>query len=88
MRVFRLQAARAKNQNQSRFGFVVSKKQGQGIAQKNRIKRKLRNLIFLNLKAIPQGSDYVILAKRGIEQASFEELNGEFLELLRKLKKS
>lgn len=85
LRIFRLPAALRENQNQTRFGFVVSKKQATKIVRRNRIKRLLRNLVSRHLASFPKGQDYILQGKIGIDQVSEWQLRAEFMELIGKL---
>lgn len=52
------------NQQVSRFGFVVSAKVSKKATERNRLKRRLRELIRLNLNKFETGFDVVIIAKK------------------------
>ena len=65
----------------SRFGFIVSKKISKKAVVRNKIKRRLRELVRINLKRIKSGIDGVLVALPGIEKKEFYELE-EIIERL------
>lgn len=67
---------RSDNEN-SRFGFVVSTKVSKHASQRNRIKRALSEAVRYNLTTIPKGYDVVFLGKKIIEKKSTEEIMAE-----------
>jgi ribonuclease P protein component len=62
------------NLNQSRFGFLLSKKNFKKSIQRNKIKRRLADLIRSELPEIKKGVDIVIVPKTGIERKDFNEI--------------
>jgi ribonuclease P protein component len=50
----------------SRFGFIVSKKVSTKANVRNKVKRKLREMVFKYLKCVKKGDDFVVVAKSGI----------------------
>lgn len=69
----------------SRFGFIVSQKVSKKAAIRNKIKRRLNEIIRLNLKAIKKGQDYIFLALPGIEKKDFSEIKDAVIKLLKKI---
>ena len=66
----------------NRVGFIVKKSIGKAV-QRNKIKRRLREIWRLKGKEIITGSDVIILAKKEIVEASFAEIEQEVVRLLR-----
>ena len=68
----------------SRVGFIVGKKISKKASQRNKIKRRLREIIRLCLGKIQPGFDLVFLAKPGIEKRDFWELEEMMHKILKK----
>ncbi len=62
------------NLKSSRFGFVVSKKFSQKATARNKIKRRLRELVKVKLPKIKKGIDGVIIIMPGFKINDFWEL--------------
>lgn len=74
------------NSNQiqgNRFGIVTSKRIGNAVVR-NRAKRLIREVIRKNMTGLPQGYDLVIVARHNINGAAYEQIDREFLRLIRK----
>ena len=67
--------------NLSRFGLTVSGKLGKAVVR-NRLKRRLREVLRLHQEKVPPGWDIVINARHGAVQASYERLERDLLRLL------
>jgi len=74
------------DQNISRFGFVVSKKQAHRIVRRNRVKRRLRAQVSQLLPRVTAGFDLIISARESVLALSGEELRFELAGLLKKVK--
>ncbi len=72
--------------NESRFTFVVSKKFSKKAVTRNKIKRKLREIVYLNLKKIQKGVDVIIIASPGLELKDFKEIKEMISKLFKKAK--
>lgn len=68
----------------SRFGFVVSQKISKKAVVRNALKRRLREVVRLNLPKIEKGLDGVFLTRPGLEQKDFHGLEIIINKLLKK----
>jgi ribonuclease P protein component len=74
------------NLKESRFGFIVSKQVSKKAVIRNKIKRRLRKLVQLNLLKIKTGIDGVLIVKPGLETKNFLELENLLNKLFKKAK--
>ena len=70
-----------KNNNSNRYGITVPKKTGTAVIR-NKIKRRIKNIIDNNKKIVHNGYDYVIIIKKGILELTYEEIEKELLKLI------
>jgi len=75
---------RANNQSNSRFGFSIKKALG-GAVVRNRIRRRVREIIRLHRQELPAGWDIVIHPKSSVARGAFAALESELLRLLKGL---
>ena len=75
---------RANELPQSRFGFSIKKALG-GAVVRNRIRRRLREVVRCHRLEIPAGWDIVIHPKSKVATAPFAALTEELVRLLKKL---
>jgi ribonuclease P protein component len=68
----------------SRFGFSIKKALGGAVAR-NRIRRRLREMVRCHRQEIPVGWDIVIHPKSTVAKAPFATVAEELVRLLRKL---
>jgi len=68
----------------SRFGISVKKALG-GAVVRNRIRRRIREILRRNRTEIPTGWDIVIHPRRSVAQAPFAPLETELVRLLRSI---
>lgn len=66
----------------TRFGSSVSRALG-GAAERNRIRRQVREIVRLHRRGIETGWDIVIQPRRTVAQAPYASLAKELVELLR-----
>ena len=64
----------------SRFGFTVSKKVG-GAVVRNRVRRRLKEIIRLNRHAFPKRHCFVIIARPEAAQADYASLKSDLLSI-------
>ena len=72
---------RANELPESRFGVSIKKALG-GAVERNRIRRRLREIVRCHRREIPAGWDIVIHPKSAVAKAPFAELAEELLRLL------
>ena len=65
-----------------KVGFSVGKKVG-GAVQRNRTKRRLREAFRLELGKVAKGNSYVVVARTGSAERSYEELREAMIALLK-----
>ena len=71
--------------NVSRFGFIVSLKIAKKAVVRNKIKRRLRQVIRNNINEIKPGFDIVITAKPEIVNKNYQEIKNELENLFKTL---
>ena len=69
----------------SRFGFVVGKNVSKKANIRNKIKRRLRELVRRKIKEIKGGTDGVFIARPGLEKKDFQELEDAVDKIFKKL---
>jgi ribonuclease P protein component len=75
---------RRNGMTENRLGVTVSTKLG-GAVQRNRIRRRLKEIYRLNEKVLHSGYDIVIVARMRSRFADYKELETSVLTLFRKL---
>ena len=73
--------ARANGLEHSRFGISVKKALGSAVAR-NRVRRRVREMLRLNRKEIPAGWDIVVHPRRPVARGRFTELAAELRKLI------
>jgi len=66
---------------QIRFGFIVSQKVSKKATIRNKVRRKISELVKLRIKKIKKGVDAILIALSGIEKKEFLEI-GEMVDNL------
>jgi ribonuclease P protein component len=85
---FVLQARARGDQGPARVGFTVSKKVG-GAVERNRVRRRLRELVRVSFpERLQAGTDYVLIGRRSALDRSFDQLIEDFADALSRLNKS
>jgi len=71
------------NLKESRFGFIISQKISKKATLRNKVRRRLREIIKRRLDDVKKGDDVLIIARPGLEKKDFweieESLNKLFL---------
>lgn len=70
-----------KNNEENRYGITIPKKTGVAVVR-NKIKRRVKNIIDNNKNAIQNSYDYVIIVKKGILELTYPEMEKELLRLM------
>lgn len=65
----------------NRYGFSISKKMGKATAR-NRLKRRLREIVRHHEAAFPQGYDFAFVPREGVQELSYADLEKSVLHLL------
>ena len=74
------------NLNLVRTGFVVSQKISKKAVIRNKVKRRLREIVRRNLEKLKPGYDLIFFTKKGIEEKDFWQIKEVVKELLKKAK--
>lgn len=77
---------RANNLKQTRFAFIVSQRFSKKATLRNKIRRKLRELVSSKLKTLKKGLDAIIIAVPGLETKDFWEIDETMNKLFKKAK--
>jgi|SRR5581483_1139428 ribonuclease P protein component len=80
---FVLQARARRDGGPVRVGFTVSKKVGNAV-ERNRVRRRLREVVRRSPAAMRPGHDYVLIGRRAALTAPFANLIDEFERALRR----
>ncbi|MBN8711186.1 MAG: ribonuclease P protein component [Verrucomicrobia bacterium] len=83
-RLLRISVVRMEEEQPTRFGIITSRKVG-GAVDRNRTRRRLRELCRLSRPEVLAGWLVVVVAKSPAASASFSELREEWLQLARRL---
>jgi ribonuclease P protein component len=68
----------------SRFAFVVSSKVSKKATRRNKIRRRLEEIVRLNFSRIKTGFDMVILTESPITEKKYREIEDKVISLLQK----
>ncbi|SFR11923.1 ribonuclease P protein component [Desulfoscipio geothermicus] len=69
-----------------RFGFSVSKRIGKAVVR-NKIKRRLKEVCRIHGDWFADGYDYIIIARRGIDELSFNSVKNNLEDLAYRINK-
>lgn len=81
---FVLQARPRRDARPARFGFTVAKKVGNAV-ERNRVRRRLREMVRASAVAARRGHDYVVIGRRAALALPFPQLLAEFERALRQV---
>ena len=74
------------NLSQNRFGFIVSQKVSKKANVRNKVRRRLTEIIKSNIEKIKTGMDLVLITLPGIEKREFSEIKEKLSSSLIKAK--
>jgi ribonuclease P protein component len=83
---FVLQARRRDDEGPARVGFTVSKKVGNAV-ERNRVRRRLREIVRLSALPLSGGHDYVLVGRRAALTLPFARMAEEFEGALKRVQK-
>ena len=69
-----------------RFGFTLSRKFGKA-NKRNKVRRKLKEIIRSNLDRFDDGFDYVIIPKTQLIEMTYQEIEKTLFHCLKRIKK-
>ena len=72
--------------SKSRFCVVVSKKISKKAVDRNKIRRRIYEIVRLNYNKIKPNFDFMIFVSRGILKMKYQEIEQEILSLFKKAK--
>jgi len=70
-----------KNNDKNRYGISIPKKTGKAVIR-NKIKRRVKNIIDNNKNDMQSHYDYVIIIRKGILELTYEQMEEELLKLI------
>ena len=73
-----------KNDEKNRYGISIPKKTGKAVIR-NKIKRRIKNIIDNNKNSMQSSYDYVIIIRKGILDLTYQEIEIELLNLMSKI---
>ena len=73
-----------KNNSINRYGISVPKKTGKAVIR-NKIKRRLKNIIDNNEFNIQKTYDYVIIIRKRLIELNYQEMENSFINLIKKI---
>ena len=65
-----------------RVGLSVSKKLGNAVTR-NQIKRRIRHVLIIHKDQIIENLDFVVIARKGVEEMNYTEIEKNLLHVLR-----
>ena len=83
---FVLQARQRTDDGPARFGFTVSKKVGNAV-ERNRVRRRLREIVRLSHLALHIGHDYVLVGRRAALNLPFARIAQDYEGALQRVHK-
>ena len=72
------------NDGKNRYGISIPKKTGKAVIR-NKIKRRIKNIIDNNKNSMQSSYDYVIIVRKGILDLTYNDMEKELLSLMCKI---
>jgi len=69
------------NDEKNRYGISIPKKTGKAVIR-NKIKRRIKNIIDNNKNSMQSSYDYVIIIRKGILELTYQDMEKELLKLI------
>lgn len=73
-----------KNNDRNRYGISVPKKTGKAHIR-NKIKRRIKNIIDQNQKRVHSPFDYVIIIRKRLIELDYQQMEEQFINLIEKI---
>lgn len=71
------------NLENNRFCIVISAKVSKKAVRRNKLKRRLRSIFYLQKDNLKSGFDFLLISKKGVDEKDFSELEESLLNLLK-----
>ncbi len=71
------------NLENPKFGFAVGKKIGNAVTR-NKVKRRIKNIVTANIQSFTAYNDYIIIAKKSCKDEKYDKLLTSMEKLLEK----
>ena len=69
------------NNKKNRYGISIPKKTGKAVIR-NKIKRRVKNIVDNNKNSMQSSYDYVIIIRKGILELTYQDMEKELLKLI------
>lgn len=66
---------------ETRVGYTITKKIGNAVVR-NKMRRRMKEIVRLNFHNIKEGYDLIFIAKRSIVNIPYEELEGSMIHIM------
>lgn len=73
-----------KNYDTTKYGISIPKKTGKANVR-NKIKRRIKNIIDTNEKQVHKNFDYVIIVRRRLIELNYQEMENDLISLMKKI---
>ena len=72
------------NNKNNRYGISIPKKTGKAVIR-NKLKRRIKNIIDINKFIIPKTYDYVIISRKRLIELNYQEMELSLISLMKKI---